>query len=35
MLARGEETPAALRSGEPVTTKLCRIAEKAECSDSL
>ena len=29
MVARCEETPAALRSGEPVTTKLCRIAEKA------
>jgi RNA-directed DNA polymerase len=29
MVARCEETPAALRSGEPVTTKLHRIAEKA------
>jgi retron-type reverse transcriptase len=27
--ARREETPAVLRSGEPVTTKLRRIAEKA------
>jgi RNA-directed DNA polymerase len=29
MVARGEETPAVLRSGEPVETKLRRIAEKA------
>jgi hypothetical protein len=29
MLARCEETSAALRSGEPVETKLHRIAEKA------
>lgn len=29
MVARREETPTALSSGEAVTTKLCRIAEKA------
>ena len=29
MVARGEETSAVHRSGEPVTTKLRRIAEKA------
>src|SRR5512136_1755502 len=29
MIARSEETPPALRSGEPVATKLRRIAEKA------
>jgi len=29
MVARGEETPSAHRSGEPVATKLHRIAEKA------
>ncbi len=29
MVARGEETPAVHRSGEPVATKLHRIAEKA------
>ncbi len=29
MGARGEETPAVHRSGEPVTTKLRRITEKA------
>jgi hypothetical protein len=35
MVARCEETPTALRSREPVTTELCRIAEKAGYSDSL
>jgi RNA-directed DNA polymerase len=34
MVARSEETPAVLRSGEPVATKLRRIAEKARTEPS-